>query len=124
MNTRFLVLKKNKKQGITIKVVREYLYRFFKLDKKFTSEYIVIITKLLTSDGFIPLSDKIVININNRDNIRSYVDQVSEKFYIWNKDKKDTVKIKTIYIHYIDTDAEQYKKYKKELSNYKNDSIF
>ena len=75
-NTRSINLRKS----ITNKWLRDYLYRFFRLKDKFNAEYIAVLTKLYTRDGYVPLGNKLHVNINNKHDILGYVNYVTDQF--------------------------------------------
>lgn len=108
-NTRSINLRKS----ITNKWLRDYLYRFFRLKDKFNAEYIAVLTKLYTNDGYVSLGNKLIVNINNKHDILGYENYVTDQFELKSTDLPK--KINKVYVYYIETDKDSYDKYYQDL---------
>lgn len=92
--------------------LREYMFRFFRLTK-FNSQYLNIYLMIKGGVNY-PLGNRVILDINNKKEVRSYVEQLAESLLA---NKNNLPKAKDIlYIYYIETDFDSYDNYIAKIS--------
>ena len=95
-------------QQLTNRRLREYLFRVFR--SKLNSDYYIVKTKILTTEGYIDIGKKFVVNVKDREEIKSYINHVSDYFYLNSKNLSNK-NIERVCIYYTETTKDIYDKF-------------
>lgn len=112
----------NIKTLISNKVLREHIFKFFRLTK-FNTEFIEVLIKVSGDNDtiFYSLSKMVTLNITNLNEKINFVDSVELKFNNLSDEYESTKTINNkIFIYYRESDKTGYRKYQRNINLYKN----